>query len=60
MGGVGPNVGGSGLTMLISSYCSQIKLQMLADAHLGMNPRKLMDYIENEIELCITKYAKQA
>jgi len=59
MGGVGPNVGTTGITMLISSYCGQVKLQLLADKSLNMDATVFMKHLEQQLDESIQKYAKQ-
>ena len=56
IGGTGPNVGHSGLTILISSYCGLVKLQILADKNLKMDPKVLMKHIEDQLDSYIVKY----
>jgi len=58
IGGIGPNVGTSGLTILISSYCGRVKLQMLADDNLRMDPHKLLAHLEEQIDESIKTYAR--
>jgi len=58
MGGTGPNVGSTGLTLLISSYCGRVKLQMLADDNLNMDPQRLLAHLERQIEESIQNYAR--
>ena len=55
MCGVGPNVGWSGLTMLISSYAGKVKLQLLADSNLNMDPKELLKHLESQLDQSIQK-----
>lgn len=58
IGGVGPNVGGSGITLLISSYWGKIKLQLLADSNLSMDPHRLLAHLEKQLDDAIMMSAK--
>ena len=54
--GLGPNNGQSGLTILITSYCGLVRIQILADTNLKMDPKLLMEYIEDQIDENIVKF----
>ncbi|CAI2363604.1 unnamed protein product [Moneuplotes crassus] len=49
IGGSGPNVGSTGLTLLISSYCDKVKVQALSDKNLMMDASKLIKTIESKM-----------
>jgi diacylglycerol O-acyltransferase len=55
LGGVGPNVGDTGLTILISSYCGKVKMQILADKNLQMDPKRLMEHFEMQLDRSIAE-----
>ena len=55
---IGPNVGNSGVTFHISSYCGKVKIQFLADKELQMEPYRLLYYIEHQLNDSIQKYSK--
>ena len=53
LGGIGPNIGKTGITILISSYCSKIKLQILADKNLEMDPSVFLNHLEAQLDEAI-------
>ena len=54
--GVGPNAGQAGLSILISSFLGLVRLQMLADKNQKMDPKVLMEHIEDQLDQCILKF----
>lgn len=53
IGGVGSNIGVTGITMLISSYCGKIKIQILTDKDLNMDPQVFLTHLEKQLDQSI-------
>ena len=53
IGGIGSNLGGSGLTMLISSYCSKVKIQILADLGIPFSSERFLQILSEFLSECL-------
>ena len=56
LSGIGPNNGQAGLTILISSYLGLVRVQILADKNLKMDPKVLMEHIEDQLDKSMLKF----
>ena len=50
IGGIGSNIGGAGITILISSYWSKVKLQILTDSGISFEPKEFIKYVEEVLD----------
>jgi len=52
---MGPNIGGSGLTFLIISYCDRIKVNLLADKNVQIDAKVLIAHLEEKLDQLISQ-----